>query len=129
MPTAGTPLTDKEAELVSLVAQGMTNNEIAVRLWLTPDTIRSHLARISRRLGARNRVHVVVRAMETGRWWPDGTDTDRDVTMADRLQEARRLQRAAEDRCDGYRRKYLTSLETAQELRETIRELREGEKR
>lgn len=128
MPTAGTPLTDKEARLVSLVAQGLTNNEIAVRLWLTPETVRSHLARISRRLGARNRVHVVVRAMETGRWWPEETDVDRDVTLIDRLQEARRLQRAAEDRCDKYRNKYLASLEKAQELREKIRELREGEK-
>lgn len=54
------PLTTREWEVAALVAEGLTNDEIAARLVLTPGTVSNHLGHIMRRLGARNRVQVAV---------------------------------------------------------------------
>jgi DNA-binding NarL/FixJ family response regulator len=59
-------LTPRECELATLVAEGLTNAEIAERLVLRPGTVGNHLANIQRRLGARNRVQVAVWAVEQG---------------------------------------------------------------
>jgi DNA-binding NarL/FixJ family response regulator len=49
------------------VAQGRTNDEIASELYITPSTVKAHLASLMRKLGARNRVEVAMWAHETGR--------------------------------------------------------------
>jgi DNA-binding NarL/FixJ family response regulator len=59
-------LTDREREVMRLVAQGMTNAEIAARLYLGEGTVKSHLTSILAKLGARNRAQVVVAAYESG---------------------------------------------------------------
>jgi len=59
-------LTDREREVLSLVGQGLTNGEIAVRLFMSPLTSKTHVSRILSKLGARDRVHLVVIAYETG---------------------------------------------------------------
>src|SRR5829696_2657924 len=61
------PLTAREEEVLVPVAQGRTNNEIASELYITPSTVKAHLASLMRKLGARNRVEVAMWAYETGR--------------------------------------------------------------
>lgn len=59
-------LTDREREVLSLVAGGLTNDEIAARLYLSPATARTHVSRIMTKLAARDRTQLAVLAYETG---------------------------------------------------------------
>jgi DNA-binding NarL/FixJ family response regulator len=59
-------LTDREREVLVLVAAGLTNEEIAERLFLSPLTAKTHVSRVMGKLGARDRVQLVVLAYETG---------------------------------------------------------------
>jgi DNA-binding NarL/FixJ family response regulator len=52
--------------VVRLIAQGLSNPEIAGQLFLSEATVKSHIARILAKLGLRDRVQVVVMAYETG---------------------------------------------------------------
>lgn len=61
------PLTAREEEVLVPVALGRTNDEIASELFITPSTVKAHLASLMRKLGARNRVEVAIWAYETGR--------------------------------------------------------------
>ncbi|MEU6828460.1 response regulator transcription factor [Nocardia beijingensis] len=59
-------LTDREREVMALVAEGLTNAEIAERLYLSPATARTHVSRILTKLHARDRTQLVVMAYESG---------------------------------------------------------------
>ncbi|MEU4096327.1 response regulator transcription factor [Streptomyces sp. NPDC026673] len=59
-------LTEREREVMRLVAAGLTNDEIAARLVLSPSTAKTHVSRIMTKLGARDRSQVVVLAYESG---------------------------------------------------------------
>ena len=59
-------LTDREREVMALVAEGLSNDEIAARLFLSPLTAKTHVSRIMTKLGARDRAQLVVMAYETG---------------------------------------------------------------
>ena len=59
-------LTEREREVVALVAHGLTNDEAAARLFLSPLTVKTHVSRAMLKLGARDRVHLVVMAYESG---------------------------------------------------------------
>jgi DNA-binding NarL/FixJ family response regulator len=63
---AGVDLTERELDVTRLVAQARTNAEIAAELSVTAGTVKTHLANIQRKLGARNRVAVAAWAWETG---------------------------------------------------------------
>ncbi|GAB2527712.1 response regulator [Nocardia heshunensis] len=66
-PTAAfSELTDREREVMTLVAEGLTNAEIADRLFMSPATARTHVSRILVKLGARDRTQLVVLAYESG---------------------------------------------------------------
>ncbi len=66
LPTAGTPLTAREAQVLRLVAAGKTNPQIAKALGTVPDTVRSHMQRISAKLGVSGRAAVVSAGYEHG---------------------------------------------------------------
>ena len=59
-------LTEREREVMALVAGGLTNDEIAERLYMSPATARTHVSRAMTKLGARDRTQLVVIAYETG---------------------------------------------------------------
>jgi DNA-binding NarL/FixJ family response regulator len=72
-PAPGTPvggaaggLSEREREVVNLVAAGLSNAEIAAKLYLSEATIKSHITRILARLGLRDRVQIAVYAYENG---------------------------------------------------------------
>ena len=59
-------LTEREREVMALVAGGLSNDEIAARLYLSPLTAKTHVSRIMTKLNARDRAQLVVMAYETG---------------------------------------------------------------
>jgi DNA-binding NarL/FixJ family response regulator len=59
-------LTDREREIVALVAKGMSNDTIAARLYLSPLTAKTHVNRAMTKLGARDRAQLVVIAYQAG---------------------------------------------------------------
>ncbi len=59
-------LTDREREVLALVAGGLSNDEIGQRLYLSPATARTHVSRIMTKLAARDRTQLAVLAYETG---------------------------------------------------------------
>ena len=61
------PLTDREEEVLITVARGRTNAEIAKDLHISLSTVKTHLASLMAKLGARNRVELVMWAYETDR--------------------------------------------------------------
>jgi DNA-binding NarL/FixJ family response regulator len=61
------PLTEREEEVLLTVARGRTNAEIADELHISMSTVKTHLASLMTKLGARNRVEIAMWAYETGR--------------------------------------------------------------
>jgi DNA-binding NarL/FixJ family response regulator len=59
-------LTDREGEILALIAGGATNREIASELFLSPHTVKEHTSTLYRKLGARNRADAVQRAQRLG---------------------------------------------------------------
>jgi DNA-binding CsgD family transcriptional regulator len=59
-------LTDREREVLARVAAGMSNDEIAAALFMSPLTAKTHVNRMMAKLGARDRAQLVVIAYETG---------------------------------------------------------------
>jgi DNA-binding NarL/FixJ family response regulator len=64
--TALADLTSREREVMTLVAEGLTNAEVGGRLFMSPATARTHVSRILTKLGARDRTQLVVMAYESG---------------------------------------------------------------
>jgi DNA-binding NarL/FixJ family response regulator len=60
------PLTGREREVMALVAQGLSNDEIGFRLHMSPLMAKTHVHRAMSKLGARDRAQLVVFAYETG---------------------------------------------------------------
>jgi DNA-binding NarL/FixJ family response regulator len=65
-------LTDREREVLTLVGGGLSNDEIAAKLYLSPLTAKTHVSRIMAKLDARDRAQLVVAAYETGLVTPGG---------------------------------------------------------
>jgi DNA-binding NarL/FixJ family response regulator len=67
-------LTERERQVLVLVAEGLSNDEIAARLFLSPLTSKTHVSRIMTKLNARDRAQLVVMAYETGLVTPGRRD-------------------------------------------------------
>jgi len=68
-------ITEREREVLSLVAEGLSNDEIATRLYLSPLTTKTHVSHIMTKLDARDRAQLVVIAYESGLVIPGNAGT------------------------------------------------------
>ncbi|MGD8967645.1 MAG: response regulator transcription factor [Anaerolineae bacterium] len=66
LPAAAEPLTEREAEVLSLVAQGLTNQEVADRLFVSERTVRTHVSSILSKLHLANRTRAALYALRKG---------------------------------------------------------------
>ena len=65
-PARSNRISQREAEVLRLVARGLSNAEIGAELFISLPTVKSHVARLLAKLGARDRVQLVVVAYESG---------------------------------------------------------------
>ena len=73
-PPAVAELTQRELEVLRLVARGLSNTEIAKELFLSQATVKTHLAHVMQKLDLRDRVQAVVLAYESGLVRPGAED-------------------------------------------------------
>ena len=66
MAAVADSLTDREAEVLRLVAQARSNAEIARELYIGEATVKTHVSNVLQKLGARDRVHAAVLAHQHG---------------------------------------------------------------
>jgi DNA-binding NarL/FixJ family response regulator len=84
-------LTPRELEILRLIAVGLTNQEIAERLFISPLTCKSHVSRILTKLRARDRTQLVVMAYESGFVTPGQTTQPPEYSNSRRQREERGL--------------------------------------
>ncbi|WP_344343193.1 response regulator transcription factor [Kitasatospora putterlickiae] len=75
-----TGITDREREILTLVGRGLSNTEIAAELVLSTATVKTYMTRLLTKLAARDRVHLVILAYESGLVGPAGGAHREDVT-------------------------------------------------
>jgi DNA-binding NarL/FixJ family response regulator len=74
LPEAAETLTERELDVLRLIARGLSNAEIAGELFLSEATVKSHVARILQKLDLRDRAQVIVYAYESGIIRPGDSD-------------------------------------------------------
>ena len=67
-------LTEREADILRALADGLSNAEIAGQVWLSPETVKTHVKSILAKLGVRDRTQAVVWAYRTGFVDPSARD-------------------------------------------------------
>lgn len=71
-PTLLDALTPREREILLAIAEGLNNGELAAHFFLSESTVKTHVGRLLQKLGARDRVHLVILAYEHGLLAADG---------------------------------------------------------
>jgi DNA-binding NarL/FixJ family response regulator len=66
LDSSGAGLSDREIEVLRLLAEGLDNNEIALRLYLSPTTVKRHVSTIFSKAGVSNRVQAAIWAVRAG---------------------------------------------------------------
>lgn len=64
--TTKTELSPRQSEIIAMIAEGLSNDEIAAKLFISENTAKQHIGDVYVRLGARNRAHAVHLAHEAG---------------------------------------------------------------
>lgn len=62
----GQPPTEREIEVITLISDGHPNAEIATRLGISVDTVKTHVVRVRRKTGTRDRAHLACTALRAG---------------------------------------------------------------
>jgi two-component system, NarL family, response regulator LiaR len=65
-PKLAHPLTEREFDVLRLLVEGLSNNEIASRLYISPNTVKSHMRGLMSKLAVSDRVQVAVKALKAG---------------------------------------------------------------
>jgi DNA-binding NarL/FixJ family response regulator len=74
-------LTEREREVLTLIARGMCNSEIAGELYLSQATVKTHVARVLRKLGLRDRTQALLAANDLGIERPRHVDPSAQVLL------------------------------------------------
>lgn len=91
-PLAGTALSARELEVLACVADGRSNSEAALSLFVSPETVKTHLRRVFEKLDVSNRNAAIAKGVELGlitrpTWWQKSNSAGRSSSIRNEMGE------------------------------------------